>query len=66
MDEEKKNTTITLTLEDFKEISTTEAAKLCAIIGEPKLSVFSALLLARVAATLFSNEELIIDTEEGE
>lgn len=65
MTDKDKNRTITITLRDFQEISTSEAAKLCAILDDPKLPVFSALLLAKITAELFTNEELIID-EEGE
>jgi hypothetical protein len=60
-----KNRTITISFSEFQEISTDVAAKLCAILDDPKLPVFSALLLAKITTELFTNEELIID-EEGE
>lgn len=64
MTDNDKNRTITITLRDFQEVSTSEAAKLCAILDDPRLPVFSALLLAKITAELFTNEELIIDKED--
>lgn len=65
MADKDKNCTITISLREFQEVSTSEAAKLCAILDDKRLPVFSALLLAKISAELFTNEELIID-EEGE
>lgn len=64
-----KNVTITLTYEDFKDLSTDAAAEVLASLGAPSgahdtLAMFGAMLLARTATKLFSNEELIIEEEE--
>lgn len=56
--------TITLSFNDFQEISTDVAAKLCAVLDQPELAMFSALLLANISKELFANENIIIDKEE--
>lgn len=65
MDDIKK-VVITLTFEDFKELSTDAAAEVLAETGglTPELAMFSARLLARTATKLFHKDELIIEKEE--
>lgn len=55
---------IQLTEDDFKEIALEKAAEICAAIGDPSLSVFSAILLAEISTALFENENLVIEEEE--
>ena len=67
MPDDMKDVTITLSFEDFKELSTDAAVEVIAEIGglTPELAMFSARLLARTATKLFHNDELIIEEEEN-
>lgn len=61
-----ENKTITLTSEEFKEISTDAAAELASHFTHPMLPMVFALLCADIYRRLFKKEELTITTDEEE
>ena len=62
MQEDEK--TVTLTREHFREISTSAAAKICHLLDNPKMAMFSVILIAETEKMLF-DEQLEVE-EKGE